>query len=347
MSVCRWSLPTVSPFVLIAFSLLSPALGQQQPQQPQTQPGAQPRPHLPFLGPKLPPGAQLPANNPQGQRQVIHPVQAIQPPPVQQAPIQLTTQQQLELDQALKGWQDNSSKISTLTCVFTMWEYDGVFGPQNKARSESQGEVKFIAPDKGLYHVVEIKDFNAAIGAFQPAQRDGEYWMCTGKAIYEFNGPKKQLIERPLPKELQGKAISDGPLPFLFGVEAEKLKARYFMRVITPPNVKDQVWIEAYPRFQQDAANFQRVEIILSTQNMLPFAMQLYLPNGKSRTVYQFKDVAINGLIQGLLKHFFEPRTPAGWTKIVDDPHLAQGVQPGSASQPAGQAQQPTGTVPR
>ena len=37
-----------------------------------------------------------------------------------------------------------------------------------------------------------------------------------------------------MPPELQGKAIVDGPLPFLFGADAQKLKQRYYLRIITP-----------------------------------------------------------------------------------------------------------------
>ena len=66
------------------------------------------------------------------------------------------------------------------------------------------------------------------------------------------------LTESPLPKELQGKDIVDGPLPFLFGAKAEKLKQRYYLRIITPPDVQGQVWLEAWPRFLADARNFQR-----------------------------------------------------------------------------------------
>ena len=54
----------------------------------------------------------------------------------------------------------------------------------------------------------------------------GEHWVCDGTSIYEYRTEQKQLVERPIPKEMQGKAIVDGPLPFLFGAEAAKLKQR-------------------------------------------------------------------------------------------------------------------------
>jgi len=63
-------------------------------------------------------------------------------------------------------------------------------------------------------------------------------WICDGNSIFEYNRQKKQVIEYPLPPESRGKAISDGPLPFLFGAEAQKLKQRYYLHVITPRDVQ-------------------------------------------------------------------------------------------------------------
>ena len=84
----------------------------------------------------------------------------------------------------------------------------------------------------------------------------GEHWVCNGTSIYEFRHGDRQLRETKLPPELRGKAISDGPLPFVFGAKADTLKKRYFMRLVTPPGVTDQIWLESLPRFQADAANF-------------------------------------------------------------------------------------------
>ncbi len=129
------------------------------------------------------------------------------------------------------------------------------------------------------------------------------------------------MIIRKLPPELQGKAITDGPLPFLFGAEAAKLKQRYYIRILPNTN-QSEIWLEAYPRFQQDAMNFQRVELILDRQKFLPSAMQIYSPNGKSRTVYKF-DVAnakINGgFLQNMLSGFGPLTKPLGW-KTINEP---------------------------
>ena len=121
---------------------------------------------------------------------------------------------------------------------------------------------------------------------------------CHGKFIFQFDYKQRLVTEYVMPPQLQGKGIGDGPLPFVFGVEAEKLKQRYFMRIITPPNVQNAVWLEAYPRYQQQAAEFSKVQVILQfsgpTNALLPHAIQIYSPNGKDRTVYQLQDPSIN-----------------------------------------------------
>ena len=140
--------------------------------------------------------------------------------------------------------------------------------------------MKYKKPDKGLFRI--------------DGQRP-EQWVCDGMSIYQYDYQKKQLIEHKLPPEKQGQAIEDGPLPFLFGASAEKLKRRYWIRAVPPPpGVKDQIWLEAYPRYQQDAADFQRADVILGTKDVLPLGIQLHLPNGKSRTSYSFQGMDVN-----------------------------------------------------
>ena len=133
------------------------------------------------------------------------------------------------------------------------------------------------------------------------------------------------MVEHPLPPSLQGKAIADGPLPFLFGAEAEKLRQRYYLHLITPGDVKGEIWLEAYPKFQKDAANFQKSELILKADGMVPAAMQIYEPSGKQRTVYKFDDVVINDRFWFLDPNPIPPAstppsTPLGWTRVVDQP---------------------------
>jgi TIGR03009 family protein len=228
-------------------------------------------------------------------------------PPAVAEPFRLTPPEAAEVDRILKLWESRSAAVKKFEAKFKRWEWDPVFGPPDKPKFEDLGIVNYAAPDKGL---------------FQIDGERAEKWICDGTAVFEYNFTKKELIEHRLPPELQGKAIAQSPLPFLFGAQAQHLKQRYFIRLITPPNVQGQTWIEVFPRFQQDAANFRRAELILTNKDMTPFALALYSPNGKSHTSYQFYAMKINDPFDWL-SNPFAAKTPSGWTKSIDEPPQA------------------------
>ncbi len=272
---------------------------------------------------------------PAAQQQSIE--QLTQPQPLPSAPFTLTPQEEAVLDRLLTDWQQMSAGVKTFEATFTRWDYDGVFGVQTPGEAPTpkrvvNGTLKYAAPDKGLY---ELGD-------------QTEKWICTGDAVFEFRADLKQVREHPLPPELRGKAIADGPMPFVFGVEAAKMKARYWMR-ITPQDKQDQVWLEVFPRYAKDAANFAKIDVVLSfahqngtVTKLEPFALNMHLPNGKDRTVYQFSNMQTNAVLgnfQNFLGIFVRPGTPFGWQhQVVEAP---SGVDP----QPAAQNPQPG--VPR
>ena len=245
--------------------------------------------------------------------------------PVQQQPAPLSPEQQAALDRLLAAWEARNAAVTTWSCTFHKWEYnawspaDG--GGERLAFSESSGEIKYAAPDKGLFRVKESTQWNPETRRYEKRTGDtGEHWVCNGTSIYEFRHGERQLRETRLPPEMQGKAISDGPLPFVFGAKADTLKKRYFMRLVTPPGVTDQIWLESLPRYQADAANFGKVELILQARDLMPFAIQIFKPGGQDRDVYQF-DPRTSLVDKGLdmLRDFSKPVTPLGYKFILED----------------------------
>jgi TIGR03009 family protein len=236
-------------------------------------------------------------------------------------PFRLTPQEQATLDLVLRAWQERSGRIKTLKCAFTFRKYEV---PGQDPTWQSEGRLSYIAPDKGEYEIP-----------------DEEHWICDGKSIFEFNFPNKQLIERPLPPEMQGKAITNGPLPFVFGTTADALHRRYSMRVIPdqelPEQHEGQVWLEARPRFRQDAANFRSVTVILDDRKLLPVAVEQVLPNG-NRTSYVFRNVSVNYPLDVLGGLFKEPRAPRGWQRVIERPPLDESQLADPPAQPRQQA---------
>lgn len=289
--------------LLLAVSLLlgpGVALGQTQPR-----PGSTPAKRPP-AGPNQPVVPQYPR---------LKRLPAPEQPP--RAPFRLTPQHEAYLDRVLQVWEQSSQRIETFECGFTRWEYDPVFGPPNAPRYVDGGKLKYAAPDRGMFHVTHTEK-NEKMVAIEPDR--AEHWICDGNSIYEYNHVKRQLVEHKLPPGLQGKAIADGPLPFLFGAEAKKLKQRYFIRIIQAPAGRTgETWLEAYPRFQRDAANFQRAELILANKDVMPLGLHIYLPNGKNHTAYQFHDVVTNDPLRFFKGDPFRASTPFGWKKIVEE----------------------------
>ncbi|HEX2475704.1 MAG TPA: TIGR03009 domain-containing protein [Lacipirellulaceae bacterium] len=290
------------------------------------------------------------------QQQGLAPQDMQQPPPVQaaapqQAPVQvpagfaLNALQQAELDQVLIAWQQQSAKVNTFKCDFERWEYNLVFGPSpDIALNKNKGELSFGRPDKGSFRITEINTWTQTPqppGQPAPAVKTGtwvpqpnaigEHWVCDGESVFEYRHNQKQLVQRRIPPHLQGQAIVDGPLPFLFGADANKLKARYWMRVEQQPN-QAQVWLVALPKFQAQAADFRAVEVILDRQRLLPTHMQVHLPNG-DRHMYTFNiaGATINSPLQKLQVFFQLPRLPVGWKRIVEQMPVEQAAQPAPA----------------
>jgi len=244
-------------------------------------------------------------------------------PVAPQTPFVLSPRELAALDNLLTDWEKRNKEIHVLESKFYRWKYDTVFG--NGHPPPEEGILKFAAPDKGLMKI-EAKD-----------PKKSEQWLCDGKSIFQFDYTEKLVTEFVMPLELQGKGIGDGPLPFVFGIEAQKLKQRYFMRIITPPNVQNEVLLEAFPRYQQQATEFSRVQVILQiagpTKSLLPYAIQMFSPNGKDRTVYQLQDPTINPRASWIPLpggDWWKVSIPFGWKKKTElpPPPIQAGLRP-------------------
>ena len=258
------------------------------------------------------------------------------------APFLLNAQDEQILNSVLQKWEQRNSSIKTFKCAFIRLDYDQQWGPgAGIPFMEGKGELKYKAPDHGLFQLTEMYKYDPAAKRCTIKQEVLDHWVCDGKSIFEFNHQKKQLIQHKLPPHMQGKAIAEGPLPFVFGAKADAIKQRYFIRVtrIEPlANTNDRgVFLEAFPRFQRDAANFDHVEIILTERDFLPYGLNTYLPGGKSNTVYLFENRKENGILDFL--EFGEPRLPFMWKKVVDN---GQPPAPTAQSPPVDRKGQPS-----
>ena len=322
---------------LVLLGMLSEASGQTQPysngvpagqpaptavQPAAVRPTGQPQPGM--VGPSgqyyAPPGSSAAmqgggAAMPAGPNQPVVPNDPrlqVRRDPRQPLParVQLTPQEEAQLDSVLKAWEESSGRVKNFYCSFTRWEYDDTFqaaGGPSREKSRNKGRIWFATPDKGAFVVDDAT----------PPER----WICDGQSIYQYDYQAKLLTQHKLPPELQGKAIADGPLPFLFGSSAEQLKRRYWMKLVTPADqVGKTIWLQAFPRFQQDAANFDQADLVLDAKNLQPVAIQMVMPGRKARTSYKFERIAANDLLWNLKGNPFTPDKPGrDWRFIVEE----------------------------
>ena len=237
----------------------------------------------------------------------------------------------------------------------------------------SQGSIQFASPDKGLFHVetcwrVAVEHIPAAekrvvtvpvIKDGRPQYTEqkqivGEHWICDGKSVFEFDSLNKQLIKRELPVEMQGKQIVAGPLPFLFGAKAYELNDRYWLHLI-PPLEPGEFWLEAIPKRQADAADFQSLIVIIDEKEFLPAGLILVKrgvgpQNGKDKDRYKFENREHNWNItletlNIFARQFYEPKVPAGWKLVKEkfgaDPAPAAANAAPLGPAPARQTQRP------
>jgi TIGR03009 family protein len=263
------------------------------------------------------------------------------------------------LDDVLNYWEQRSKAVERYRCSFQRWEYDPVFGPRDTFKTYSAGTIKYSAPDKGLFKVEKIMHYTPPGAAGEKANyleregESGEHWICDGKSVFEHDHKNKHLIQRELPPHMQGKAIAEGPLPFLFGAEAAKIKQRYWIRPLPVPDGVKEYWLEAFPKTRKDAASYLKVHVIIDQTDFLPKGLVIFDRNfdpreNPARTTFTFAEREVNWSVafQALKwweKEFFEPSPPSGWTKVVekyDAPPDAQVYAPSGVDN-TNQAQRP------
>lgn len=254
---------------------------------------------------------------------------------------------QKHTDSVLAFWEHHSSKIERYRSDFERWEYDRANFNPVQAQTYSTGKVMYAQPDKGLFEVTALmqgkKLEDGTIGYDVQKATEFEKWICDGSTIFEFDHRNKQLIERALPPEMQGKQIVEGPLPFLFGAKKAQIEARYWVRI--NPEKKDVFWLEAVPKQREDAANFRQIDIVIpDDKEFLPKAIILH-HRGGTQTTFEFakRETNWNEALEKLAiwnRAFFNPATPSGWKRVKEPASQQQAVQPPSQTLPLRQAQQ-------
>ncbi len=261
----------------------------------------------------------------------------------------LTSEQSDYLDVVLNTWEQRTGRIQQYQCTLSRWQYDPSIDPTSPAIID-KGVLQYAKPDKGLFRI----DSRQALvkkgpePEYRASDKYGEYWICDGEYIHIRDRNEMKALKVQLAPEQRHQGIHKSPLPFLFGVKADEIKRRYWIRPVKPPEGSSDVWLEAWPKQLDDAGNYSRVQVVLDPQEVLPKALIVFLPHWEAqfphREVYEFTDRKqewnlLDAMKQKLfMKEFIETNLPSSWQVIVEpyiDPQEAG--QPGQGSPTAQQ----------
>ena len=252
------------------------------------------------------------------------------------------------LEQVLQDWERNTSLFKKLVGEFQVFKYDPIFEVEKRAR----GRFAHEAPDKGSYERLAVEIPKGARG--KKRGKDGtpyklesdipERWVCTGKEVIKIDDREKTYEKIPIPPEAQGQNIIEGPLPFLFGMKAERAKKRYKMKLLNPENkAENEIWLEVIPRRREDSGNWQRAVVIIDAEKFVPTAVKLFDPTG-AETVHLFdKDTIVINPKRGWLDWGADPFVPKlrGYQQVASGDKASPGkrlippANPKQSSSPA------------
>lgn len=258
----------------------------------------------------------------------------------------LNQEQAAYLDQVLNIWEQRTAQIKQYQCTVTRWQYDPSIDPTSPAVID-KGILQYAKPDKGLFRVDQRQALSkkGPNPEYRESDKFGDYWVCDGEYLHIRDRNEMKALKVQLPPEQRHNGIHNSPLPFLFGVKAEEIKARYWVRPVAPPAGSADVWLEAWPKQLDDAGSYSRVQVVLDAKEVLPKALIVFLPNWEAnsphREVLEFTDRQqdwnlLNAMKQKLfMKEFIETELPATWQVIVE-PY----IDPKDRPQPNQQSQQ-------
>jgi len=251
------------------------------------------------------------------------------------APAKLTKQEQAEVDRAVDSWKQATKKIERYECSYTRWFYDSVYlppkapGQEQKSWIVAHGEFKYAAPDKWSHKETALWtwEIDRPTQQLKPVKKDhGEHWARDGNTIYQVDDGR-QVVEKTLipPKAELGQGwlggLADALIvpPRIFGVSTDYFQEGYDVRIITPKDTKEEIWLESVPRRKGRTAPFEKAEVILRKKDMLPSAIRIST-SAYCSEVYEFENPECNDQVKPFGPDTFAPN-PNGY-KVVEPPGL-------------------------
>lgn len=215
----------------------------------------------------------------------------------------------------LKAWEQRSAQLKSLDVEITRVDESEAWGID-----QYEGRAMLKSPNLARLDFSKVDKTDPK----KPKLVHDERIICTGKEVWQYKSPQKQISIFTLDKENQKRALEEGPLPFLFNMKAAAAEARYKMSLIS--EAKDHWVIEIVPLLQVDQEAFSLAFLRLTRENYLPDRIKLISPNGKDTKEFFLRSVKPNANIND--QNFVGTAMPKPWT-MVRNPGIEAPAAPG------------------
>jgi TIGR03009 family protein len=181
----------------------------------------------------------------------------------------------------------------------------------DKRETQATGRIICLKPNLAWMRI----DQKPAPGK-QPDPNDYMVWICTGRAVYEYDGKVKQVTEVLLPNGGVGDNLL---LTFMSGsLKTTDILQRFEMKLLKED--ANYVYLEIRPREARDRAEFETMTLVLFSPNVAGRPDLAYLPatvvmrkaNGQVEEQWTFVEPRVN--VMGIKPELFKfTQPPPDW----------------------------------
>jgi len=220
-------------------------------------------------------------------------------------PVSATDGQRME--QLLILWEKQSARLKSLDVKFKRVDHSPAWGDNELY----EGRAMLQSPNLAWLDFKKVSVDKQNKATLVPYERI----VCTGKEVWQYNSPTRQIFIFPLEKMEQQRALEEGPLPFLFNMKAAEAKKRYQMSLVSENSAN--YLVKVIPLLEIDKESFSKAMIQLDRKYLLPTNIVLIMPDGKSTQDYKFSDVKPNAVVDA--RNFVCKELDPPW-KVVRNP---------------------------
>jgi TIGR03009 family protein len=161
----------------------------------------------------------------------------------------------------------------------------------------------------------EARYLHPKYAALRMIQRDNpslyELIVCSGVYIYEYRPQAKKLVIHEMNEPAAG-AFNNNFMQFLFGMSAADAKRRYELKLAKDVSAENPhyIYLDIQPRFEADKREFERAQMVLFANSMLPRRLWFRHPNG-DEVLWDLPNVDTSVQLKPV--DFTPPKAPDGW----------------------------------